>query len=307
MMPFSSHPLYTKHNIDSAMNALWEFYKRNFIVLFTVSFILSLVTSYITTFIDLNALQSMSDPQEIVLKMREYLWPALIISGISLVFYTMLHFYVIYNPLDSENSILISAVKSMRFFIPYLIIIVLMAFFGSFVLFLGVLVLIVGIFFAALYLFMIFLFILPVLMVEGPVIANAIPRTFKLAHKSFWTNLGWTAAFGVILLVISVILSGVVLLPFTGNFAKTFSDPQNAAGITELASNPLYIILSAVVSALTFPLLPIFACILYFNGMAREDNLPDKRTSADRISDDTRPGVEDLYGKPLPEEKDEIN
>jgi predicted DNA repair protein MutK len=36
-------------------------------------------------------------------------------------------------------------------------------------------------------------------------------------------------------------------------------------------TNPVYLILSALVSALYFPLLPIFGTILYFNGKAREE------------------------------------
>jgi hypothetical protein len=65
-------------------------------------------------------------------------------------------------------------------------------------------------------------------------------------------------------------------------------------------SRPLYIILSAALNGLTMPLLPIFACILYFNGRARED----QQLSNGPVENDY-PGkvrVEDLYAKPLPEE-----
>jgi hypothetical protein len=45
-------------------------------------------------------------------------------------------------------------------------------------------------------------------------------------------------------------------------------------------------------------LLPIFACILYFNGRAREDQQFSSVT-VEKIR------VEDLYAKPLPEENEE--
>jgi len=117
----------------------------------------------------------------------------------------------------------------------------------------------------------IYLFILPVLMVEGPSIANTISRTVTLAHRNFWPNIGWTAVFVVILLVITTLFSGLILLPFTGKFFQAFTNPGEASSLIEITTKPLYLVLSALLSAVTMPLLPIFACILYFNGRAREE------------------------------------
>ena len=50
MDQFRNHPLYQIHNIDSAMNSLWGFYKKNFLVLFITSFVMSLGnTIYLNT------------------------------------------------------------------------------------------------------------------------------------------------------------------------------------------------------------------------------------------------------------------
>jgi hypothetical protein len=48
------------------------------------------------------------------------------------------------------------------------------------------------------------------------------------------------------------------------------------------------------------PLLPIYACILYFNGLAREEQQFYPGPSKD--DDDRKVRVEDLYAKPLPED-----
>ncbi len=135
----------------------------------------------------------------------------------------MLHYYVIYNPLDKESTVFRCLLKSLRYFIPYLIIVILLAFAGSVALFLGLLLLVVGILFAAIYIMTIFLFILPAMMVEGPNIANTISRSVTLAHRKFWSNIGWTAVFVIILLVATTILSGFILLPFTGTFLESRS------------------------------------------------------------------------------------
>jgi hypothetical protein len=210
-----------------------------------------------------------------MLKVREYMWPMLIISVVSLLFTTILHYYIIYNPLDPEINIFRSAMLSLRSFVLYMIIMVFLVIAASFALFLGLLLVVIGVLFAAIYVMTIYLFILPVLMVEGPSIANTISRTVTLAHRNFWPNIGWTAVFVVILLVITTLFSGLILLPFTGKFFQAFTNPGEASSLIEITTKPLYLVLSALLSAITMPLLPIFACILYFNGRAREEKKPE--------------------------------
>jgi hypothetical protein len=141
----------------------------------------------------------------------------------------------------------------------------------------------------------IYLFILPVLMVEGTNIAHVIGRTFKLAHSGFWSNLGWVAVFVIILMVISVFSSAIVLIPFTGSFLKVLTNPEEAGTVMNYMRNPLFLIVSALVNALYFPLMPIFATILYFNGRAKEDGIKE---SIAVTNDPPRVTVEDLYAKP---------
>ncbi len=301
MSQISDQPLYRVHNIDSAMTALWEFYKKNFLTLFATSFFMGLILQFVSSRINISELQSITDINVMISKMQEYIWPMLGASLCGLLFTNMLHYFVIYNPITREN-IFTCIVRSLRYFLPYLIIIILLAFAGSFALVIGLLLVVIGILFAALYIFNLYLFILPVLMVEGPNIANAISRSWTLAHRNFWSNLGWTAVFVILIMVLSLVLSGLVLLPFTGSFFKAFTNPAEATAIVEITTKPLYIILSAVLNAITFPLLPVFACIMYFNGRAREE----KQTNWQPAPDDSegKVKVEDLYAKPLPEENE---
>ncbi|MGB8492039.1 MAG: hypothetical protein WCE64_13365 [Bacteroidales bacterium] len=303
MDQISSHPLYRKHNIDSAMTALWEFYKLKFFPLFIASFIMSLIMQYASTLINFKELYSITDPQALILKMKDYIWPMITVSVINLFFITILHYYVIYNPVSSGNNLFRCALKSMRYFIPYLIIMVLLTFFASFALFIGFLALVIGALFAAIYVMVIFLFILPVMLVEGPNIGSTITRTISLAHRNFWSNMGWTAVFVVILIVLSLILSGIVLLPFTGSFLKSIVNPSDAGALAEAATNPVYIVLNALVGAVILPLMPIFASILYFNGRAREEvqsaGKPPENDYQGRVK------VEDLYAGPRQDDDSE--
>jgi len=295
MDQFSNHPLYRRHNIDSAMNSLWDFYKKKFLSLFIMSLVMSLLMQYASTLVNIKELSSVTDPMILLEKLKDFLVPILVISLINLLFTTILQYYVIFNPINSENTVFTSIVKSLKYFVPYLIIMVLLAFTGTIAIILGIFVLIVGAFFAMLYVVTIYLFILPIMMVEGTNIGPTITRTITLVHKNFWSNIGWVAIFIIIMLVISVIFSGIILLPFTGNFIKTIANPEDATKLADVTTKPLFIILSAIVSAFTLPVMPIFACILYFNGKAGEDQVKPVLTvdpETDRVK------VEDLYAKP---------
>ena len=56
------------------------------------------------------------------------------------------------------------------------------------------------------------------MMIEDNSIIHTITRTFSLTHRNFWSNIGWVAVFIIIMIVISVILSAIILIPFTGVF-----------------------------------------------------------------------------------------
>ena len=271
MDQFSSHPLYRKHNIDSVMSTLWAFYTSRFVVLFIASFIMSFGMQLLTLSFDFKGLMTITDPLEMIEKLRGMIWPIAAISLVGILCTTILHYYIIYSPVDDSVTIFTSIYKSLRYFIPYLIILILLAFMGTFVMALGLLVLIIGIFFAMIYLVTLYLFILPILMVEGTDIGHAIGRTFTLAHRGFWSNIGWVTVFLLILMIASMILSTLILLPFSGSFMKILTNPEEAASIMNFMTNPVYLALSALVRALYFPLLPVLGTILYFNGKAREE------------------------------------
>jgi len=302
MEHFKTHPLYKRHNIDSAMSSLWEFYKSRFLTFFIISFAMSLVIQYASTTVNIEELSKTTDPFEMLEKMKSLMGPILLISLLNLFFTTIFQYYVIYSPLDSENNFIRSAGKSLRYFLPYLIIMILLAVAGSVAIVLGILVLIVGVFFSILYIVTLYMFILPIMMIENINIAETISRTFKLAHRNFWSNMAWVAVLIIILVVVSIILSGIILLPFTGSFIKTIVNPDEASELIKVTTNPLFIILSAAVSAVTFPFMPIFACILYFNSRASEEQV---HSFSPENSDNDKVRVEDLYAKPYSDEHPE--
>jgi hypothetical protein len=307
MLPITNHPLYKKHNIDSAMSSLWEFYKSRFLSLFLISFAMSLITQYGSSFIDLKEIQTLVDPKNtpdpmaILEKLKDYIVPMLILAAVSLFFSNILHYYILRKPLDDSKNILVSLLESLKYFIPYLIILIILALVGSFAIALGFMVIIIGVIFSVVYLMMIYFFILPVMMTEGINIGRVIVRTARLSHRNFWSNIGWTSVFLVLYIIVSLIFSTIIMVPFTGDFLKTILNSGADSNITDLAANPVFIILSSAANALTMPLIPILGFILYFNGKAGEDVVQSPLYGDDNY----KVRVEDLYSKPVYEEKND--
>ena len=284
--------------MDSAMNALWEFYKSRFLTLFLVSLVMSAVLQYATMFIDIKSLQSITDPNLILQKLRSYMVPMIIIMIISMLFNTILHYFVLHKPLDPSYNIFRCLFRSLRYFVPYLAVMIVFSCLGAIAVVLGFFVFVVGAIFAVVWIALLSFYLLPVMMVEEANIPNTFIRTVKLAYSGFWPNMGWTAIFIIIYIIISLILSGIVLLPFAGSFIKTFANPQDTSNIVNLPTDPLFLLLSSAVNALTLPLFPIFAFIMYFNGRAREENV---MMAADSKVTEPKITVEDLYAKPRDE------
>ena len=261
MNQFSSHPLYRKHDLDSAMSSLWKFYRKKFFVLVFTSFVISIGIHFLTQMFDFYDILKITDPEEMMGKLREMIWPMVAISLVSLLCTTILYYYVIFNPVDSNVTIIVSLYKSLRYYILLLIIMVLFSVFASVAMIFGLMLLVIGVVFSMIYIMTLFLFFTPVLMVEGPDIANAISRTFRLAHRRFWANIGWVAVLLVIMLITSFILNAIITIPFTGGIMKNLTNPEELMSTMDYMRNPVYITLSALASALFYPLIPILGTI----------------------------------------------
>jgi len=298
MNPVNNHPLYRKHDLDSAMASMWQFYKSRFLALFLISLLMSIITQYASILINLKEFMNLTNPEEILSLLKSKIVPVTGLIVLSLLFSVILHYYILVKPLDDSSNILTCTWKSLRYFLPYLIIIILFSFVASFILVIGIAAFIVGVIFAALYLGMISFFILPVMMAEGDNIGHVISRTVRLSHRNFWPNIGWSAVFFILYLVISIVLSGLVMLPFTGTFLKAITNPQEASSLMDIKVNPIMLFFSSLVNALMMPLFPVFGFILYFNGRAREDVVEP----AGLEDNSGRVRVEDLYAPPRRDE-----
>ena len=272
MENIKNHPLYKRYSLDNIISTILEFYKSRFIILFLFSLVVSVITVFYTNaFIDLNALQEITDPEELLLVFNDMVFPLLIIGLISLLFYMVLNLYIIQSPLNESHNLWQSIKQSVHLVVPFLITMILFFFATSLAAVVGLSLLIIGIFFTMLYMFSIYLLLLPVFIVEGNNIGSAIVRSIRITHNGFWSNIGWIAIVVLVYMVASLVLSSIITIPFAGNILKTLFDPDAAAATVAYTSKPIYLVLSAAASALLTPIFPIFGTMLYFNGRAKED------------------------------------
>ncbi len=280
MEDFGNHPLNKKHTIDTAMDSLWRFYSSHFFVLFLISFVASIAVNFYTQTIDLDKLvgsaQRLQTEPDFIGEYIEVLKQTLVqmIPVFILIIFinVFLSLYVLRNPTHG-NNIAGYFLGSFKYFLTYLIILTLAMPLIMLALAAGLMAVVIGILFSMIWLVALMAFLLPFLMAEGNDITKAITGSFRLMHRNFWSNMGWTAVFVVIILIISFILSGLALIPFAGSLLQTLANPEEATPIVELGKNPIYILMSAALNSLIMPLYPIFSFILYFNGKSRENTV----------------------------------
>ncbi len=265
-MNFNEHPLAGKNDIDSAFSSGWAFYKQWFVPMYAIAFFMALIVSLITKNIDIAGLQNTTDISEIMSSLRSMMGIYAITALVSLLFNTIMQYFIVFRPMSEDFNLGEAFVKVLtRYYLPLLLIYVILSLLSIIPLLFGTLALFVGVFFAIPYILLFFAMAAPLVLIEGTRIDNAIPRLFKLVHKKFWPNMGWMAVYLVLIVFFSFIVGSLTMLPFTGSLLKSFSDPDAAMKILEIASNPAYILLNSLVTALTAPVLPIFGLILYFN------------------------------------------
>ena len=299
-----NHPLNRRHNIDTAMSSIWETYKKMFLPLFSISFISALLVSYLSSGIDIAGIQSMTDPAQIMEAFKPLMGKYLLISLIGITFSSFMQYYIIHKPGDDSTGMMEMLIKfAGRFLLPLLAVYIILGVISVLAISLGLLALIIGALFVFFYVAIFFTLSAPVMMIENRSVGETISRVFSLGHKKFWLNLGWVTLFMMLLIIISMILSSIILVPFAGGFLKSIFNQDAAVNMLEFSRKPSFLILSSVASALTAPIYPIFSVVLYFNAASYENEVIINTEYAPE--GEKRVTVEDLYSTNNREKEEE--
>ncbi len=294
MNTFQNHPLTGAVDLDSAMTKLWAFYKKYFLGLYLISIVLGLFSSLITSGLDLAAMQSTTDPNELLAMMKGMAGPYALLMLVSLVAGVFLHAWVLEKPLGEPDFLATVLKKSLVALVPSLVVIIIMLVITTVLTTLGLVLLVLPGFFALFYMLTVIIFSMPLILTESRNPVTAVTRSFRLAHSHLWPNMGWVVVVALILIVASLLIAAFTMLPFTGSFIRSLTNPEEASAMLEMSRNPLYIALSVLATALITPVMPIFAFILYFRNRG-DEVLAEITTEAEQPV-----RVEDLY-PPMPD------
>ena len=290
MNNYQNHPLAGATDLDSAFNKLWYFYKKYFIGLYIISVVSALLTSLFIKNIDLASFQTVSgDPEAAFELMKSWAGPYALMMLISLLFVVVLHIWVLERPAGEAGFVASLLRKTLVALVPYLLAMVILTVIMTMLVTVGIVLLVLPGLFALFYMATVIMFAMPVTLVETRNPFEVIGRSFRLAHKNLWPNLGWVVVVLLIIVIASMLLSALVMLPFTGTFMRSFADPEQSASLLEMHRNPLFIGLNALTTALVTPLMPLLAFLLYFK------NRGEEAVAEITTDNDGAVRVEDLY------------
>lgn len=294
MNNYQNHPLAGAVDIDSAFNKLWSFYKKYFIGLFIIAFVSALISNLFMAGIDLASFQAAStDPAAVLEMMKSMAGPYALTMAAALIFGVFLHAWVLEKPSGDAGFISSMLKRTLVALLPYFAAMIILGIITMVLASVGMILLVLPGLFAMFYMATVIFFAMPVTLIETRNPFEVVSRSFRLTHKNLWPNMGWVTVIVLILVVVAILLSAIVMLPFTGTFIRSLANPEEASAILDMQRNPLYIGLSALTSALITPVAPILAFLLYFRN--RGDEVAVEVT----VENDNAVKVEDLY-PPVP-------
>ena len=280
MENYQNHPLYQPMDFEALFTQTFQIYKKHFVWLFLYSFsgiILMNLLFFATNLKDFITYDFLYNPGEIgSLLGKLFLFLIVLYIGYSML-YLFIHYFIIYQYVEPEKSHFTLFGEAIRkFALSYLLIILIISIILTVSMTIGVFLLIVGMFVALLYFGTIFLPVTPVLIVEKEDPLSTISRCFRLGHLDFWPTLGALIVLFILIMVASMILSAVTMAPFSVDLLKLLN-PNTALEMMESGESvlsfitPGFVLVSSIVNAITFPIIPIFAVLVYFKLKYKED------------------------------------
>jgi len=272
MIDIKQHSLYKPMEIDTVVSSVFSIYLKNFFVLYISSLIAVFAVQLFIYNLGLyEIIQKSTNPEEVMENLGPLMNTIFMVMGFTVVVYGLLNSFLLnylftkeFDAHASIGSIISDSLKKhsihMIFFLilALLILIVGMAF--------GIIFFVIGALIVAVYLGTTLITGTALIVTEEKNAIEAIGRSFSMAHKDFWPTLGSVVLFVLILILISIVLSALVAIPYafmfieswreSGNFAELFSMDMSKIGIWSVVINSL-------ISALTYPLFAILSLILY--------------------------------------------
>ncbi|MDA3778788.1 MAG: hypothetical protein PF487_00910, partial [Bacteroidales bacterium] len=279
MLDFKQHCLFRKMDVDELLSATYKLYKNNFKILFLYSFIGLLIVQALSYYIGVNETIQNFDAENIQTVFKGIGGKITVLVIVTFAVYALLNVFLlnilyktdIDNSLSHKDLFEESVNKYFLHMLFFLIISTLMFVVGMLA---GIVVFIIGMFAAGLYLGTVLVPGGTIIVVEEKNAFDSIKRGFQLAHKDFWQALGSLTLYIIIMILISLVISAIIAIPFVfmffGNFSETHSFWE-AFDVNNFDLGAGIIVLNTAVAAVTYPITIVFSLVLYFKLRYKEE------------------------------------
>ncbi|MDY6802093.1 MAG: hypothetical protein SVU94_12840 [Bacteroidota bacterium] len=279
MDDFKKHSLYKPMETEAIFSHVFTIYKKKFIPLFLSGFIAFFFIQFIIYNLGISQIYTIADPEEMMRELSGFMSVlGIVISG-TVIIYGLLNAFFINLILKNDGEKKLTSgelfVESLKkhsiHMIFFLLLSGLIVTLGTVA---GIFIFIIGFLIAFVYLGTVLFPGAAIVVAEEKNALEAISRTFSLVHKDFWSTLGAMVLFVIMMILISIVVSALMSIPFVIIFFDNWSETGNIMESFKMQNYDVgmwIVLLNALVSALTYPFYAIFSVVLYFKLRYKED------------------------------------
>jgi len=266
-------------DFDKVLSSVFSIYIKKFMPLFISSFLGLLLVQMVMYQLGFFELYQVENPEDMMLVFSKLMSKISVLSISYVLIYGVLNAFLVNYIFISDNNssvnlgdILVDTLKKytvhMIFFIILSILIVLV---GMLV---GVFAFVVGMLLAVIYLGAVLIPGGAILVAEEKNAIDTVARTFSLAHKDLWINLGIFVIFILIMILMSIVVNALISIPFVIMF---FDNLKETGSIFEAFNFHSYdlgiwlVVINSIVAAVVYPIYPILSVVMYSRLKYNED------------------------------------
>ncbi|MEA3317229.1 MAG: hypothetical protein U9R54_04670 [Bacteroidota bacterium] len=279
MLEYKQHSLFRKIDVDGVLSASYKLYIKNFKMLFAYSFIALLFVQAISYYLGFNEVFQNIKPENVSAELNGLGGKITLLAIVTLSVYAILNAFfinILYkNDIDSNitHKVLLSETLQKYFLhmVFFLVVATLMFVVGMIA---GVIVFVIGMLVAALYLGTVLIPGGAILVIEEKNAFETIKRSFQLAHKDFWQALGAFVLYVIIMILLSLVITAIISIPFVIMFFTNMSDTTSfweSLNIQNFEIGSWMIVVNALIGAVTYPITAIFSLVMYFKLKYKEE------------------------------------
>jgi len=279
MDDFKKHSLYKPMDLENIFFHVFSIYKKRFVPLFLSGFIAFFLIQFLIYNLGITQIYTISDTEEMMSELSGLMGKmGIIMTGMIIIYGLLNAFYInLILKSDAEKGInngdlFIESLK--KYSIHMIFFLLLSGFMVTLGAIAGIFIFIIGSIVAVAYLGTVLFPGTAIVIAEEKNALEAISRTFSLTHKNFWEALGATILFVLIMILVSIVVSALMSIPFVIIFFDNWSETGNIIESFKMQNYDVgmwTVLLNSLVSALTYPFYAIFSVVLYFKLKYKED------------------------------------